>query len=522
MSTPRSLADLDLGPGVPTPPIELAGGAASATSRRRGSRVGVTEAVLRELRAACPDVSDDPAVVGESSRDWWPLAMTWAVRGQLASRAAVVARPTDAEQVAAVVEVCNTWGIPVTAAAGRSGVLGASVPLYGGVVLDMCGLSGIVAVDDESLTVEVLPGTFGDRFEQELREQHGLTCGHWPQSMALSTVGGWVACRGAGQLSTRYGKIEDMVTGLDVVLADGSTVTTGGYPRTATGPDLTQLFVGSEGTLGIVTSVRMRVHPVAAHERRTVVALPSFVDGLDLCRRIIRRGATPAVLRLYDGTESDRNYQVGTDRAVLMALDEGDPAIVDAVFAVIEDEFAHGPVPVERLDDGLADHWLEKRNDVAALERYISGGLVVDTMEISGPWSTLPGIYRDVLVAIGAIEGTLAVSAHCSHSYLDGGCLYFTFAGQPTEQGDDGFSTQESTERFYRGVWDAGTRAVLAGGGSLSHHHGVGLNRSGYVAEALGGGLDVLGAVKKALDPKGVLNPGKLGLPSAFGNAGLA
>ena len=521
MSTPRSLADLELGPGVPTPPIEVAGGAAAATSRRRGSRVGVTEAVLRELRAACPDVSDDPEVVGESSRDWWPLAMTWAVRGQVASRAAVVARPTDAAQVAAVVKVCNTWGIPVTAAAGRSGVLGASVPLYGGVVLDMCGLSGIVSVDDESLTVEVLPGTFGDRFEKTLRDEHGLTCGHWPQSMALSTVGGWVACRGAGQLSTRYGKIEDMVSGLDVVLADGSTITTGGFPRTATGPDLTQLFVGSEGTLGVVTSVRMRVHPVAPYERRTVVSLPSFVDGLDLCRRIIRRGATPAVLRLYDGTESDRNYQVGTDRAVLMALDEGDPAIVDAVFAVIEDEIANGPVPVERLDDSLADHWLEKRNDVAALERLISGGLVVDTMEISGPWSTLPTIYHDVLAAIGAVEGTLAVSAHCSHTYLDGGCLYFTFAGQPTEQGDDGFPTQESTERFYRGVWDAGTRAVLAAGGSLSHHHGVGLNRSRYSAEALGGGLDVLASVKKALDPKGVLNPGKLGLPSAFGNAGL-
>ena len=142
-------------------------------------------------------------------------------------------------------------------------------------------------------------------------------------------------------------------------------------------------------------------------------------------------------------------------------------------------------------------------------------------MEISGPWSALPAIYRDVIAAIGAVDGTLAVSAHCSHAYLDGGCLYFTFAGQPAEQGDDGFSTQESTERYYRAVWDAGTRAVLAAGGSLSHHHGVGLNRSRYVAEALGGGLDVLAAVKKALDPKGILNPGKLGLASAFGSAGL-
>ena len=130
-------------------------------------------------------------------------------------------------------------------------------------VLDLCALSGIRSVDDVSLVVDVAPGTFGDRFEDELRTSHGLTCGHFPQSMTLSTVGGWLACRGAGQLSTRYGKIEDMVVGLDVVLADGRTLHTGGFPAAATGPDLTQLFVGSEGTLGIITGARLQGAPRA-------------------------------------------------------------------------------------------------------------------------------------------------------------------------------------------------------------------------------------------------------------------
>ena len=495
---------METGPGAPTPPIALAGGAAAAAARPGGTRVEVPDTLLARLRDVCAEVTDDPAVVGEASRDWWPLAMTWAVQGQLPGRGAVVARPGSPDEVAAVLAACNDARIPVTAAAGRSGVCGASVPVFGGVVLDLCGLAGIRDVDDASLLVDVLPGTFGDRFEDELRRDHGLTCGHWPQSMTLSTVGGWIACRGAGQLSTRYGKIEDIVVGLDVALADGRTITTGGHPRQATGPDLNQLFVGSEGTLGIITGARLLARPAPTHERRGAWAFDSFAAGLEASRRILRRGATPAVLRLYDGIESDRNYAVGTDRNVLLVLDEGDQAVVDGMWQVVEQECGAAEV----LDTELVEHWMHKRNDVAALEPLISGGLVVDTMEVSGPWSVLAGVYRDALDAIAAVPGTLAVSAHCSHSYLDGACLYFTFVGKPEPQAKDA---------FYRDVWDAGTRAVLAAGGSLSHHHGVGLNRARFMAEALGGGLDVLVAVKDALDPNGVLNPGKMGLGSPWG-----
>ena len=132
--------------------------------------------------------------------------------------------------------------------------------------------------------------SFGDLFEDELQTRHGFTVGHWPQSMALSTIGGWVACRGAGQYSTRYGKIEDMVAGLEVVTADGSVVRTGGFPAGAQGPDLTQLFVGSEGTLGVITSVLLKAHPVPQAERRAAYAFDTFEDGLEACRRILRRG----------------------------------------------------------------------------------------------------------------------------------------------------------------------------------------------------------------------------------------
>src|SRR5205085_10418551 len=169
-------------------------------------------------------------------------------------------------------------------------------PLHGGVLLDMTDMAGVLGVDDTSMLLQVRAGTFGDVLEDELRVDHGVTLGHWPQSMALSTVGGWLACRSAGQYSTRYGKIEDMVVGLEVALADGRVVRTGGHaPRAAVGPDLTQLFVGSEGTLGVITEARLRVHPVPRAERRAAYGFATFAEGLDACRRALRRGATPAV-----------------------------------------------------------------------------------------------------------------------------------------------------------------------------------------------------------------------------------
>jgi alkyldihydroxyacetonephosphate synthase len=186
-------------------------------------------------------------------------------------------------------------------------------------------------------------------------------------------------------------------------------------------------------------------------------------------------------------------------------MDEGDADIVAAMIGVVTEECRSAGA--EPLDESLVGRWLEHRNDVAALQQLISGGLVVDTMEISAPWAALPRIYQATIAAIGGVPGTLSVSAHQSHSYVDGGCLYFTFAGKV-----------EPDERtaFHQAVWDAGVRAVLANGGSLSHHHGVGLHRGPYVRDALGDAFDVIVGLKSVLDPNGILNPGKLGLPDPF------
>jgi alkyldihydroxyacetonephosphate synthase len=520
VSSPGQTTSPTPNPSAPTPVTPVDAAPAAVTDRLGGPRVGVDDALLTRLRGACAEVTVDDEARQEAGRDWWPLAIRWATRGAVPARPAVVARPTDADQVAAVLGACHDARVPVTAMAGRSGVCGASIPVFGGVSLDMCGVAGILDIDTTSLLATVAPGTFGPDLESGLRAE-GVTLGHWPQSMDLSTVGGWLACRGAGQYSTRYGKIEDMVVGLQVALADGRIIRTGGAgPRAATGPDLTQLFVGSEGVLGIITESILRLHPVASAEQRRAYGFASFEQGLEVCRLILRRGATPAVLRLYDHAESARNFDVA-DHCVLVVLDEADPGLLDATVAVVDAECASGAGTP--LDEGLVERWMGHRNDVSALAPLYRAGIVVDTVEIAARWSALPAIYEDAVSALQAIDGTLAASAHQSHAYGDGACLYFTFAGRMPDgasAADDEQAQDAWAESYYEKAWSVVMDRVLAHGGAISHHHGIGINRSSFMGRALGPSLDVLGAVKEALDPRGILNPGKLGLGSPFGELG--
>jgi len=279
-----------------------------------------------------------------------------------------------------------------------------------------------------------------------------------------------------------------MVVGLEVVLADGTVIRTGGGPAAAQGPDLNQLFLGSEGTLGIVTKVWLRAHPVPPAERRAAYGFDSFTAGLEACRQIVRRGATPAVLRLYDAAESQRGQGGDGTRCVMLVLDEGDPSIIDAVMTVVAEVVMD--LGAQHLGNELVEAWMHHRNDTSALQALTRKGFVVDTMEIAAP------------------PHARAATCHLSHSYLDGACLYFTFAATPPAG---------AIESTYVALWNAGQRAVLADGGNLSHHHGVGINRSRFVPEALGAAHGILVAVKHALDPKGILNPAKLALPSPFG-----
>jgi alkyldihydroxyacetonephosphate synthase len=294
-----------------------------------------------------------------------------------------------------------------------------------------------------------------------------------------------------------------MVEGLEVVLADGSVVRTGWRgPRAAMGPDLTQLFVGNEGTLGIITSARLRLHHLPESRWQGAWVFPDLSSGLAACRRVVQGGATPAVLRLYDRRESKRHFGEVADGCALVVLDEAPAAILAASRAVVEQACGLA----ERGSDTWVDHWLESRNDVSGLGKAVEAGLAVDTCEIAAPWSVIAGLADAAPAAVMSVEGSLAATVHASHHYSDGACLYITFAGKA-----------DDVDRWYRGVWDGLMASTLAAGGTISHHHGIGLVRGAYMAEALGPAFGVLTSLKAALDPVGILNPGKLGLPSPFG-----
>lgn len=429
-------------------------------------------------------------------RDWWPLSIGVVASGRVPHWPGAVVFPASTEEVSATLRVANAHTISVTAQGGRSGVLGGAAAPDGAIALDLTRLNRIGELDEVSGTIRVQSGVFGPELEAFVG-QRGWTVGHFPQSFDLATVGGWLACRGAGQLSNRYGKIEDIVRALTVVLANGDVLELGGRgPRQAVGPDLMALFVGSEGTLAVITHATLVARRRTSYERRAAFSFESFEEGLNACRRILQRDASPAVLRLYDAMESARNFEV--PGCVLIVLDEGEKGFVDTALEVVNDEC----VDATPLDVALVEKWLEHRNDVSALSPLWERGFVVDTLEVAGPWSSLMTMHEAVTSALLALSGMLVASVHQSHAYHDGACLYFTFAAKP--EGD--------VSEFYRRAWDVATRAVLSSGGALSHHHGVGRNRARFVREALGASYDVLVVMKRELDPNNILNPGVLGI----------
>jgi alkyldihydroxyacetonephosphate synthase len=451
--------------------------------------------VLDELEGAGLRVDTSAMSRANHARDWWPRLIPEVHAGRVEQWPGCVVFAATTEDVRATLRVASRHCVPVTAQGGRSSVVGAATPLAGAITLDLTEMNRVLDIDATSGLVRTEVGILGPALETALA-RHDLTLGHFPQSFDLASVGGWIASRGAGQLSNRYGTIDEMVRSLTVVLANGDVVHVGSHgPREACGPDLSRLFLGSEGTLGVITEATLRARRRATYEERRAFSFGSFEHGLDACRRVIQRGARPAVLRLYDGVESKRNFEL--EDCALIVLDEGDEALVRATLSIVDEECSTALA----RDHSLVAHWLERRNDVSALGPLWERGFVVDTIEVAGFWSILPELHRRVLDVLGALEGAQVASVHQSHAYDDGACLYFTFAGQSSDP-----------QEFYRRAWDAAMDVVMDLGAAISHHHGVGRNRARFVPRALGDSYSVLRDLKEMLDPTGIMNPGVLGL----------
>lgn len=519
------------------------------------------------------------------SRDMWPRLLLAIREHGLPStpRPHAVVWPESVREVAAIVRLARSSGVPVIPYGGGSGVCGGVVPVRGGITIDMKRMDNLLSVQGDEMLCDVEAGANGERFERELARR-GYTFGHFPSSIYCSTVGGWLATRAAGQFSTKYGKVEDRVAGLTVVTGRGDILETDGLARATRGPDWTQLFLGNEGTLGIITSARLRLSPAPAIRLLRGYQFESVHHGLDAIRRVMQRGLRPAVVRLYDevdtllhtlrkgggqpeDADADRFGPVpmpdsgalpamparedepargrisralgflGEKRAQLthnlrrdaMAAALTRPRLFNGVVGTMAEralrrgcrliiglEGARIRTEVEArltfgeleraggkdLGEGPGRDWLAHRYAISyAMSPTFRDGAFVDTMEVASSWESLLDLYDSVREAIGRHA---LVMAHFSHAYQEGCSIYFTFAAHGKDRRD--------SERIYDAIWRDGLTAVTRVGGTISHHHGVGLLKSAHMAGEHREAMNILRALKQTFDPDRILNPGKLGL----------
>jgi alkyldihydroxyacetonephosphate synthase len=467
-----------------------------------------TETLARDLRhlvGADAVVADARRLESYAADTYWKALAAQANGAPLGLPDAAVA-PADEAGVAAVLRFANERGLPVVPRGGGSGSQGGAVPVGGGILLDLTRLDRIVEVDEESLTVTAEAGVNGEALERALNERR-LMLPHYPASVDLATVGGYVAARGSGVLSTRYGKIEDLVLSLRVALADGSLLETVGVPRHAVGPELTQLFVGSEGTLGVVTRATLQLAPLPAKRRFEAISFASVPQGIAGVRSCIARGLRPSVVRLYDevATRTSLGPVVGQelDGVCTVFCFEGEPAVADA-----EAETALGIAREHGgtiLDGRLGETWWRRRYEFYKPPHHPELPAIWGTLEAVAPYARIYDVYRAVKDAVEApyAEHGLSLKVHFSHWYPWGTMMYGRFIVP-----DGGPDAVELHDR----IWDDAVQAMLGAGGVMNDHHGVGLKLAPYMRAQHGPALDVLRRLKEVLDPNRIMNPGKLDL----------
>ena len=432
---------------------------------------------------------------------------------------AVVA-PRDHDAVLAVLRWCAEAGVAVVPFGGGTSVVGGLEPERAGrkalVSLDLGGLDRVGRVDRSSLTAVLEPGLRLPEADRALAA-HGLTLGHTPQSYEWATVGGCVATRSAGQSSTGHGRIDRNVVALRAATPAGE-IATRAVPATAAGPDLRQLLAGSEGVLGVLTEVALRVHPLPAVRRHEGWFATSFAEGAAALRTLAQAGVAPDIARLSDETETATSLALAgggglAGRAYLRArLGSAAPGCL----LVLGWEGEAGAVRARRRAAagtlrraGLVpagtrpgEAWAHARFAGPHLrDDLLDRGLLVETLETAGPWDRLAGLRDSVAAALAGTLPTPVVGCHISHLYATGASLYFTVLARR----DGDAATQ------WRRAKAAALDAMLAAGGTITHHHAVGRDHAPWLEGEVGPlGLAVLRAAKDRLDPAGVMNPGVL------------
>lgn len=443
--------------------------------------------------------------------------------GRLEAAHDAIVYPGSADEIATVLKVCGEHGVAVVPFGGGTSVVGGVDALSGPqIALDLTRMNRLISADRKSLTARFEPGLTGPEVEQALAD-HGLTLGHYPQSWEFSTIGGWIATRSAGQASTGYGRIEDAVLGLECVTPAG-TIKALTTPASAAGPDLRELLIGSEGALGVITEVTVRVRKKPDTLRYEGWSFADFASGVEAFRHMTQSGDAPVIARLSDENETRLSLALGSTGAVterigkayLKARGHRSGCLVIVGWEGTADNVRHRRIHTRaRLSDGggfrlggkVGESWVKNRFRTPYLrDQLIARGMMVDTLETATIWSNLPTLYRAVN---DALERSIAesgskplVMCHVSHLYASGASLYFTFVAR-----------QQPGREFeqWQKIKTAASGAIVEAGGTISHHHGVGRDHARWAHQEIGPlGTQTLRATKQQLDPGGIMNPGKL------------
>jgi len=434
------------------------------------------------------------------SHDYWPISFQWLLKGNVPALPDVVVFPDSTQDLIKVVKFANERDVPIYVYGGGSGVLGAAVPEYGGIVIDMKKFRDI-EINAEDMFVKVGAGVNGMVLENFLN-RYGYTLGHFPQSIYTSTVGGWISTKAIGQFSVKYGGIEDMLLGLEAIIPPGELLSFKPDPRAAVGPDLKSLFIESEGLFGIITKAYLKIWPYP--EKRVLLSYASkdLEEALRSVREVMISGAKPAVIRVYDKVETLKWFHMAKKAkgkvGTIMIL-EGNKELVEAERRIVENAFASS-IPI---GEEPVKYWLENRFNVKEISDYLPLGIIIDTIEVAIGWSNAINLYNDTINAIRDVDGTLIAFAHASHFYPQGVCFYFIFGGLP--------SKEKGVLEYYNEVWSSVMKVVIKYNGAISHHHGIGRMRSSWIRESIGDvNFNLLKRIKEAIDKKNIMNRGNM------------
>lgn len=436
------------------------------------------------------------------SRDITPICLKWIRQYDIPPYVCdCVAFPETKEDIIKLLAFANQGGIAVTIYGGGSGSVGGVIPLNGGITIDMGKFNEIKELDEQSCLITVGSGILGDELEMYLNAR-GYTLRHYPQSLRSASIGGMIATKSTGQFSTKYGSIENIVRSLEVILANGEVLRTINVPRSSTGPNLHNFFIGSEGIYGVITEATLKIFPIPESMIFQCYIAKNLHNGINSIKKIMQSGIRPAVVRFYNQTESYLKFKsLGLDLRgwLLIYLFEGRKRI-----AKMESEEClniNKELGLQYIGHKLGTLWYEHRYDTKKIMELnrMEGG-ISDAIEISAKWSSIERVYAEINDYF--ISNNIQMASHISHAYHDGASIYNIFYAQ-------GKSEREAEDIFFK-LWKEVLKIAMENGASISHHHGIGMIKSEELKEELRYGYEIIKALKRIVDPNGILNPGKL------------